>query len=243
MKAKKKDTEPPVKSATTASSKKSFYDYRAGTYPVQALPGGRIKSSVLDAESAPKESSRLNFDERLVDAAYDVSSSLVKNPFLFESKFNQVLKTYADKSRKLIGRKIAKRMGGNLDTSPSLQMTSGEQTFISNVDNVVDKLSGLSDSDIDKLKNEIIRLSRDYRNIDPTASAASRLASATSIASGQDWSRIKPIRERAGLSKEDITSLIQAPSDSPWYEQAAYSAARAAINLKDFRSGGKIKKR
>ena len=73
-----------------------------------------------------------------------------------------------------------------------------------------------------------------------TNSTAEKLKQAAQLAINQDWSSIKPIREKAGLTKDDLISLIQAPEDSSIWEKAAFKAARGAISFKDFRNGGKF---
>jgi uncharacterized protein YaaR (DUF327 family) len=233
MKAKKstkgKDIDP--KKKRRAAMK---YDGRAGYYPTGVNKKlGRSIKEYFDAEDAPKEASRLNLDTRLTDAVWEVSDELGASEFRTDKKIND----YVEKSRQYISDRISKRLGA---TRQMGKLSEGETKFIPKLDKVVDKLSTLSDDEIKTLKDEVIKLSKPYKEIDPKDSAAGKLTSAVSIASGQDWSKIKPIREKAGLSKDDLISLIQAPEDSAWYERAAYSAARGAVGLKDFKNGGKV---
>lgn len=233
MKAKKstkgKDIDP--KKKRRAAMK---YDGRAGYYPTGVNKKlGRSIKEYFDAEDAPKEASRLNLDTRLTDAVWEVSDELGASEFNTDKKINN----YVEKSRQYISDRISERLGATRQIG---KLSEGETEFIPKLDKVVDKLSTLSDDEIKTLKDEVIKLSKPYKEIDPKESAAGKLTSAVSIASGQDWSKIKPIREKAGLSKDDLISLIQAPSDSKWYERAAYSAARGAVGLKDFKNGGKV---
>lgn len=208
------------------------YDGRRGLYPVGVHKTGIYRQEKFEAEDAPKEAGRLLLDERITDAIFDVGENLGAS----ESRVDKKINRYLDKSRRYVADRLAKK----IDPKAKPRLSEGETEYIPRLDKVVDKMSSLSDADINKLKSEIIRLSKEYQEIDPKSSTASKLTKAASIAANQDWSSIKPIREKAGLTKDDLVSLIQAPSDASFFEKGAFSAARGAIKFKDFRNGGKF---
>lgn len=208
------------------------YDGRAGYYPSSVHRLGLQRLKYFGPEEAPKEAARLNLDERLTNAIFDVSDAIGANEFRTDKRINN----YIEKSRAYIGDRLAKKM----NPDARLKLSEGETEYIPKLDKVIDKLSNLSDDEINDLKSEVIRLSKEYKEIDPKASEASKLTAAAAIAANQDWSKIKPIRKKAGLTKDDLISLIQAPEDASFFEKTAYKAARGAIGLKDFKNGGKV---
>jgi hypothetical protein len=233
MKAKKstngKDIDPKKKRRATME-----YDGRAGTYPTGVNKKlGRAIREYFKAEDAPKEASRLNIDPRLTNAVWEFSDEFGANEFRTDKKIND----YVEKSRQYISDRMSERLGVK---KPMGKLSEGETEFIPKLDKVVDKLSTLSDSEMESLKKEVLRLSKQYKGIDPKSSTASKMSSAISIAANQDWSKLKPIREKAGLTKDDLISLIQAPSDAGFLTKTGFSAARAALGMKDFKNGGKV---
>lgn len=231
MKAKKKTV---PKKGDPGKIKAIKYDGRRGYYPVGVTKSGRYQTQFLEEEDAPKEAGRLALDERITDAVFDVGENLGATEYGIDSKIHD----YLDKSRRYLGDRLAEK----IDPKATPRLSEGETEFIPKLDKVVDKMSSLSDAEINELKSEVIRLSNEYQEIDPKSSTASKLTKAASIAANQDWSSIKPIREKAGLTKDDLVSLIQAPSDAGFFEKGAFSAARGAVKLKDFKNGGKITK-
>ena len=232
MKAKRKNDKP--KGDPTRPNTPAKYDGRRGYYPVGVSKSGLSRTQFFEEEDAPKEAGRLVLDKRITDAVFDVGENLGATEYGIDSRINR----YLDKSRRYLGDRLAKE----LDPKAKPRLSEGETEYIPKLDKVVDKLSGLSDAEINKLKSEVIRLSKEYQEIDPKSSTASQITKAASIAANQDWSSIKPIREKAGLTKEDLVSLIQAPSDAGFLERGAFSAARGAIQFKDFKNGGMIKR-
>ena len=234
MKGKKRDIDPPKKSNPKDAYDYPVYDGRAGYYPNPNYKGSGSGREWRTAENAPKEAGRLRLDPRLSRAAHEVGEDIGAS----DTRIGRSVNKYLDKSRALVAEKLAKKYGikskGNL--------SEGEKEFIPKLDNVIDKLSGLSDADIKELQSQITKLAKPYVDIDKESSKAKQIAEAISIASDQDWSAIKPIRERAGLTRDDVLSLIQAPEDSDWVEALAYKAARSAASLKEFQNGGTVKR-
>ncbi len=230
MKSKKKytDNKDPIKKAKSEKN----YDGRAGYYPTSVQRLGLPRKEYFSSDEAPKEAQRLKLDQRLVDALFEFSNDMGANSSLTDKKINK----YLDTSRKYIGDRIAKK----INPDARLRLSEGETEFIPKLDNVIDKISTLSDEDMNSLKSLALSLSGEYNSIDPKASTAEKLKQAAQLAINQDWSSIKPIREKAGLTKDDLISLIQAPEDSSIWEKAAFKAARGAISFKDFRNGGKF---
>ena len=236
-----KEIDPPRVKTTKEGYEYPVYDGRGGNYPSATKDSkGYYRPVYLPPNLAPKEAQRLKLDTRLTNAALDVVSDLGASEYTLGRKIDEYLR----RSRAYAGRTATEKKDPNARflPSPSLSLTEGQREFIPKVDNVVDKLSTLSDADIRELQSQITSLAKAYSNIDKTKSKAEQIAEAASIAIGQDWSSIKPIRERAGLSKDDIISLIQAPGDANWLESAAYGTARLALGAKDFKNGGAVGK-
>jgi hypothetical protein len=210
------------------------YDARAGYYPVGVRKNNLQRREYFSADDAPKEASRLNLDQRLTDAIFEISDEMGAKEIRTDYRINK----YLDKSREYLSNRIAKSM--NSKAKPFGNASQGETEFIPKLDKVVDKLSTLSDSEMESLKKEVLRLSKQYKGIDKDASTSSKMSSAISIAANQDWSKLKPIREKAGLTRDDLISLIQAPSDAGFLTKTGFSAARAALGMKDFKNGGKV---
>ena len=229
MKAKKK---PAGKEVKKKGKTGAIYDGRSGYYPVGVTKSGFTRREPFNAEEAPIEAARLNLDPRITDAVFEVSNEMGANPVRTDSRINK----YGAKARNYVGDRIAKRM----NAKAQMRLSEGETEYIPKVNKVIDKLSTLSDEEINSLKGEVIRLSKEYKDIDPKASNADKLSAAAKIAANQDWSSLKPIREKAGLTKSDLISLIQAPSDAGVFEKLGFGAARVALGLKDFRTGGKV---
>ena len=234
-----KEVDPPKGKTTKEGYEYPVYDGRGGRYPSPTKDSsGYYKPVYLQPNQAPKEAQRLKLDTRLTNAALDVVSDLGGS----ENKLDTTIQEYLRRSRAYAGITATEKKDPNarFSPSPSLNITEGQREFVPKVDKVVDKLSTLSDTDIKELQAQITSLAKPYQSIDKTKSKAEQMAEAISIAAGQDWSGIKPIRGRAGLTKEDVISLLQAPGDANWAESLAYRAARVALDLKDFKNGGKL---
>tara|TARA_R110000782_G_scaffold220148_1_gene307390 strand:+ start:561 stop:1388 length:828 start_codon:yes stop_codon:yes gene_type:complete len=230
MKAKKK---PAGKEVKNKGKTGATYDFRGGRYPTGVNPKTTLqRKEYFSADEAPEEASGLNIDSRITDAIFEVSDTMGASQLRTDSRINK----YGAKARNYVGDRIAKRM----NAKARMRLSEGETEYIPKVNKVIDKLSTLSDKEINSLKGEVIRLSKEYKNIDSEASNADKMSAAAKIAANQDWSSIKPIREKAGLTKSDLISLIQAPTDAGVFEKLGFGAARVALGLKDFRTGGKV---
>ena len=212
---------------------KKRYDGRKGYYPVAVTKSGKAVRKPFSAEEAPTEAGYLNLDKRITDAVFEVSDEMGANPI----KTGRKVDTYLNTSRELLAETMAKKQGA---TSLISRVSDGEREFIPKLDNVIDKLSTLSDKDVNSLKAEVIKLSAEYKGIDPESSNVYKMKEAASIAANQDWSSLKPLREKAGLTKEELLQLIQAPEDAGWAEKLGFKAVRSAASMKDFRKGGKV---
>jgi len=208
------------------------YDARAGSYPESVHPRGLVRTNQFTADEAPKEAQRLKLDPRVTDAMYEVGNNIGA----WDSEVDTKIGKYLKKSRQYVWDRMAKNISPNAHT----KLSEGETEFIPKLDKVVDKVSTLSDEDLESLKSIILKLSDEYKTLDPKSSTASKLTKAASLAASQDWSSIKPIREKAGLTKDDLISLIQAPEDANFLEKASFSALRGAVGFKDFKNGGKF---
>ena len=233
MNEKKKPAGKEVKKKDYRSG--ATYDGRSGYYPVGVTKLGRAIRKSFSAEEAPSQAARLNLDPRITEGIHEVSDEMGANPIKTDRKIN----TYLNTSRELLAEAMAKSKGATSQANQS-RVSDGEREFIPKLDNVIDKLSTLSDKDVNSLKAEVIRLSKEYKDIDPESSNVYKMKEAASIAANQDWSSLKPLREKAGLTKEELLQLIQAPEDAGWAEKLGFKAVRAAAKMKDFRKGGKI---
>tara|TARA_B110000977_G_scaffold95860_1_gene126479 strand:- start:7623 stop:8423 length:801 start_codon:yes stop_codon:yes gene_type:complete len=214
---------------------KKRYDGRKGYYPVAVTKSGKAVRKPFSAEEAPTEAGYLNLDERLTDAVLEVSDTFGASRIKTDRKIN----TYLNTSRELLAEAMAKSKGATSQANQA-RVSDGEREFIPKLDNVIDKLSTLSDKEVNSLKAEVIKLSEEYKGIDPEASNVDKMIFAAGVAKNQDWSSLKPLREKAGLTKEEILQLIQSPEDAGWAEKLGFKAVRAAASMKDFRKGGKV---
>ena len=239
MKAKKyneggKVTKKPVGKGVKKKDYRSgaTYDGRSGYYPVGSTTSGRAIRKKYSAEEAPSQAARLNLDPRITEGIHEVSGEMGVPALRTEQKITK----YLNRSRENIAQQMAEAQG----SSSKSRLSEGESTFIPKVDNVIDKLSTLSNEDVNILKKEVIRLSQDYKDIDPESSNVDKMIFAAGVAKDQDWSSLKPLRERAGLTKGELLQLIQAPEDAGWGERLGFKAVRAAASVKEFKKGGKI---
>lgn len=220
------------------------YDYSRMRYPIKLNPKGRIVYKEPEEDSpVPAELRHLRLDPRISDAAFDIAEEAGMKPW----RVNKLIEKYLDKSSDVATYKMAKGIGfepskeDGILAPISYHKGKKYEESIAPIDRVLSKLSKLSDEDIESLEEEITKLIADYAPLKSSEySKSERVKAAAGIAADQDWSGLKPIREKAGLSKDDIVKLIQAPEGAGFGEKMLYSIARQMASSKDFSEGGTI---
>jgi len=200
------------------------------------LMGNKRRLRYGDLDTGGANVDHLNLDPRLVDSSYNIAKDINVPDF----KVDNFLSNYLDKSSAVAFYNEAQNLPFDRSKLTPLDYHHGEKYSeqIAPMDTAVKGLSSLSDEDLKGLEAEISKLTKAYSPLNDEKSLLSKIGKGTKIAINQDWSGIKPYREKAGLSKQDIINLVQPKEDSKFGERAALSALRAAMGMKDFAYGG-----
>ena len=215
-------------------------------YPVRIDEKGRMVFAPLPPNvNLTGELQSLQINPSLTDAAFEINKQVSGN----ENALKRAINKYLGNSELVANYKKQQSLGFDpekgLSNIPYYKGQNSEKRVVP-LNKVINSLGALSEEDIEGLKNEILSLSKDYAVLNErvdgkSLTPAEKMKQAATIASTQDWSGIEDYRKKAGLSRNDILALIQAPENASGLEQTAYTVAKNLARFKEFARGGVIK--
>lgn len=218
------------------------------TYPVRIDERGRMVFAPLPSNAnLTGELQSLQINPNLTDAAFEINKEVSGN----EDSLKRAINKYLKNSELVANYRKQQSLGfdpekeGMFNNIPYYIGQEREERVVP-LNKVINRLGALSEEDIEGLKNEILSLSKDYAVLNERVDGkfltpAQKMKQAATIAANQDWSGIAEYRQKAGLSRNDILRLIQAPENASGFEQGAYAVARNLAKFKEFAKGGVIK--